>query len=103
MHLSSLFNMTAGTSTGSILAAGLTIPKADNGSEPAMFADDLIDIYSTQGKMIFKKQELDIEVSVASWIIIFLISTALFFTLGIYKYDNPRVYKKIDRLLLEIK
>jgi len=46
-----LFNMTAGTSTGSILAAGLVYPneKRIAEKEPKFFATDLLKIYSEQG------------------------------------------------------
>ena len=53
MHLSDLFNMTAGTSTGSILAAGLAMPKKDDPRMPAFFAQELLEIYSTKGDQIF--------------------------------------------------
>jgi hypothetical protein len=46
-----LFNMTAGTSTGSILAAGLVYPNEERiaEKEPKFFANDLLKIYSEQG------------------------------------------------------
>ena len=37
IHMKDLFNMTAGTSTGSIISAGLSYPKNDEG-EPQYFA-----------------------------------------------------------------
>ena len=43
-----LFHMTAGTSTGSIIAAGLTYPNETTGGNP-MNATDLIDIYKNRG------------------------------------------------------
>ena len=50
-----LFNMTAGTSTGSIIAAGLSYPAkgVENSTEPGFFATDLLDIYTTKGDQIF--------------------------------------------------
>ena len=55
-----LFNMTAGTSTGSILAAGLVYPNKDRmeQKEPKFFADDLLKIYSERGGEIFVKVKL---------------------------------------------
>ena len=50
-----MFNMTAGTSTGSIIAAGLVYPNKNNTAqkEPNFFAVDLIKIYSEMGAQIF--------------------------------------------------
>jgi len=47
-----LFDMTAGTSTGSILAAGLAYTNTSD-NKPPFFAKELIDIYSTKGDIIF--------------------------------------------------
>ena len=47
-----LFDMTAGTSTGSILAAGLAYTNTTD-NNPTFFAQELIEIYSTKGDIIF--------------------------------------------------
>jgi patatin-like phospholipase/acyl hydrolase len=44
--------MTAGTSTGSILAAGLAYTNTSD-NQPTFFAKDLIQIYSSKGQIIF--------------------------------------------------
>ncbi|WP_017654249.1 patatin-like phospholipase family protein [Fortiea contorta] len=48
-----LFNLIAGSSTGGILAAGLTKPHPNNKSQPHFQAQDLIDIYRKHGERIF--------------------------------------------------
>ena len=61
VHMSDLFDMTAGTSTGSILAAALSIPKNEtsgNVRTPKFFARDGIDIYTSKGEQIFSKKEM---------------------------------------------
>jgi uncharacterized membrane protein len=44
-------------------------------------------------------QKLSTAESVISWVVICAIFTAMFFTCGIYKYDNPKRYARIDKRL----
>jgi patatin-like phospholipase/acyl hydrolase len=48
-----LFDLIAGTSTGGIIALGLTAPGPDG--KPARSAEDLVHLYSTEGKTIFSR------------------------------------------------
>jgi len=52
-----LFNMIAGTSTGSIISAALSYPEETNPDLPKFFAKDIIEIYITKGDLIFSKKE----------------------------------------------
>ena len=101
-----LFNMTAGTSTGSILAAGLAYPvKGKNvtvGStvyhEPGFFAKDLLEIYASRGGEIFVKKGLE-----WAWALLYLFLFVLVFSiasylLGRHLYDNPEVAKSFRDL-----
>ena len=45
-----LFDLIAGTSTGGIIALGLTAPGPDG--KPARSAEDIVRLYSTEGKRI---------------------------------------------------
>jgi patatin-like phospholipase/acyl hydrolase len=49
--ISNLFDMTAGTSTGSILTCALTVP--DENGKPKYCAEDIIQLYFDEGKNIF--------------------------------------------------
>ena len=108
-----LFDFIAGTSTGSIIAASLAMPKNEsvNGktvlskTEPLYFADEIIQIYRNDNDKIFDKNQFSI-----GWVIAFnVITFPLFVYLGFYfgklKFDNEQkinqfeiIRKKIEDL-----
>ena len=57
-RISDLFHFIAGTSTGGLLALGLTKPD-DRGSGPAFTAGDVIDLYRERGEDIFSRSFWD--------------------------------------------
>jgi uncharacterized protein len=52
-RISSMFQLLAGTSTGGILALGLTQPGSDG--QPEYRASQLVELYEREGRNIFKR------------------------------------------------
>ena len=93
-----LFDMTAGTSTGSIISAALAYPIGTDNSvqkqTPKYFSKEIIDVYSNKGEQIFKESE---GYSTALLTVLFFIHVlfwgGLFYALGVHYYDNPKTWK----------
>lgn len=83
-----LFNMTAGTSTGSIIAAGLAYPSKVSANNAILSAEGLLEIYSTKGKDIFLKNEMSTFAITFWFIIIFSAFSFIGYAVGEYWYDN---------------
>lgn len=52
-----LFDLIAGSSTGGLLALGLTVPNRDRPTEALYTAQDLVNLYREQGRRIFTEDE----------------------------------------------
>ncbi len=58
-RVSALFDRICGTSTGSILACGLSAPKSVGDSKPMFHAHEIVEIYRTLGEQIFSRGSFD--------------------------------------------
>lgn len=92
--------MMAGTSTGSIIAAGLSYPKDGYPDEsdawsyneyiPKYWGKDIIEVYSLKGDFIFTKSEgIDTAIQVILIIVYILVFASIGFYLGRMWYDHP--------------
>ena len=100
MAMKDLFEMTAGTSTGSIVAAALSYPKKDTDGKrtevPLYWAKEIIDIYSLKGDQIFKRKSIG-NFAAIFWLIIFLATFALAgYAIGHYTYTDPEIENAIE-------
>jgi len=90
-----LFDMMGGTSTGSILSAGLSYPSgkvnADKLPVPGFWAKELLEIYTKEGNRIFTASEgPSTSTQVILFFVVTIITGSLGYLLGRYIWDNPR-------------
>jgi hypothetical protein len=105
-----LFDMTSGTSTGSIIAAGLVYPcpnctvsdNADVGGKvykpPGFFAADLLKIYTEKNDQVFMKDKLGWFISIFYVLLFMAFWGGIFYLIGWYRYDNPKVLQAFNDL-----
>ena len=94
-----LFDMFSGTSTGSILSAGLSLANPDIPTNPKYWADDIRNVYINNSSTIFKKNYLHTFYNFIIYCIYFFIFGSIFYSMGHYRYDNPKIYTAQKEML----
>lgn len=108
-----MFDMVAGTSTGSIISAALSCPKEGQENvefakkEPKFFMKEVMEVYTTKGEQIFAKNE-----AITWWgqLIAFLACMIVFgisfYCLGKKCFDSDKQmeeYEHVEETLRELK
>ena len=87
IHMSELFQLVAGTSSGSIVAAGVSYGKD---GAPTMWGADIVAFFTTHGKDLFERHSLTLGLHIFFWIVFALIGACLGYWAGKRRYDSPR-------------
>ena len=89
--MSDVFDLLAGTSTGSILASSLGFPNEKGGNK--FYAPDVIDIYINNGTEVFSEYKMK-KSSVAFGTFMFaLIGAVIGYFVGLWVYTDPEQEK----------
>ncbi len=87
--MSELYDMIAGTSTGSLLATSLVFPNdPNNATRNKYFADDAINIYIDKGSIVFTKYYISAWARFVGTLIFTAVGCLLGFYIGYRMYYN---------------
>jgi len=79
IHMSDLFQLVAGTSSGSIVAAGVSYGKA---GVPTMWGSDIVDFFTKNGKDLFEPHSLPLGLHITFWVLFALIFAFVGYVFG---------------------
>ena len=102
IHMQDLFDMFAGTSTGSILASALSLAYNKNIPEerqPRFWATAIEDIYYNDREKIFKQNRIGWLAQTIAYFIAIGLFTGSFYFVGRRKYDDPQKQQAFQEIL----
>lgn len=95
MH--TIFDMIAGTSTGSIISGMISTPSKDKVDTPAYSAIDVVELYSTQGSKLFLSTAFPTWGSAIIAVLGMIILGYMFFNIGLSYFDNKQRYNDLKK------
>jgi len=102
LPMSLLFDMLAGTSTGSLLAAGLSIKNrsaSSNGlDQPLYWANDAYHIYTDNADQIFESKGLGGWIYVIILICVTVVMGPCLWWCARRRYDNPKKWRAFEEI-----
>ena len=95
MHMSELFQLVAGTSSGSIVAAGVSYGTA---GVPKLWGSDIADLFEKNGKDLFEKHSLKWGLHIFFWVSFALVFACVGYWAGKRRYDSDRYRDAFENL-----
>lgn len=89
-----LFDLVAGTSTGSLLATAIVLPNNNTAEYPdqknKFFAEEAIKVYKDNGSVVFKKFTYSLTTLIIGIVGFALLGALIGYNIGVKLYTNPR-------------
>ena len=97
-----MFDYFAGTSTGALMTSALSYPSENDATIPKYNMDDIIEVWKTKGKDLFRPNPGPSAGEIIVWILFFVAWVGLFYFLGRYFYDWPAERARLEEAEAEL-
>lgn len=103
IHMSELFQLVAGTSSGSIVAAGVSYGEK---GVPTHWGSDIVALFKTNGKDLFERHSLTPALHIFFWVMFALAFACVGYVFGSRRYDsvgNDHAFENLKKLISNAK